>query len=47
MWALISSIPSSALRPERGTTMDNTRDELLDLIRTATNIDMICYFAII
>lgn len=47
MWALISSIPSSALRPERGTPMDNTRDELLDLIRNATNIDMICFFAII
>ena len=43
----ISSIPSSALRPERGTPMDNTRDELLDLIRNATNIDMICFFAII
>ena len=27
--------------------MDNTRDELLDLIRNATNIDMICFFAII
>ena len=25
--------------------MDNTRDELLDLIRNATNIDMICFFA--
>ena len=47
MWVLISSIPSSALRPESGTPMDNTRDELLDLIRNATNIDMICFFAII
>ena len=47
MWVLISSILSSALRPERGTPMDNTRDELLDLIRNATNIDMICFFAII
>lgn len=47
MWVLISSIPSSALRPERGTPIDNTRDELLDLIRNATNIDMICFFAII
>lgn len=27
--------------------MDNTRDKLLDLIRNATNIDMICFFAII
>ena len=27
--------------------MNNTRDELLDLIRNATNIDMICFFAII
>lgn len=27
--------------------MDNTRDELLELIRNATNIDMICFFAII
>jgi hypothetical protein len=27
--------------------MDNTRDELLDLIRNATNIDMICFFALI
>ena len=27
--------------------MDNTRDDLLDLIRNATNIDMICFFAII
>ena len=27
--------------------MDNTCDELLDLIRNATNIDMICFFAII
>lgn len=27
--------------------MDNTRDELLDLIRNATNIDIICFFAII
>ena len=27
--------------------MDSTRDELLDLIRNATNIDMICFFAII
>ena len=27
--------------------MDNTRDKLLDLIRNATNIDLICFFAII
>ena len=26
--------------------MNNTRDELLELIRNATNIDMICIFAI-
>ena len=35
------------LTAERGTPMDNTRDELLDLIRNATNIDMICFFALI
>ena len=47
MWVLISSIPSSALRPKGGTTMDTPREELLDMIRNATNNDMNCFFAII